>query len=81
MNALQFVHVQTGQTSEKRCAVVQMSHQGICHQEGSLIYQILSDPPEIMHLNEASITNIAEMISIQKITIRHQGSLQQLLDA
>ena len=80
LNTLQFVHVETGQTPEERVAVINVTtHQGISRQDSSLISQVLSNPPEITNLNEACLTNIEEMIS--KGEIRHQGSLQQLLDA
>ena len=70
LNALQFVHVETGQNSEKKVAVVQMTaHQCICRQDSSLIRQVLSDP-EIMHLNEIGLTNIADMITKGKISIK-----------
>ena len=71
MNTLQFMHVETGQTSEKRIVVVQMTaHQGICQQDSSLIHQVLSDPPEITHLNEAGLTNIVDIITKGKISIK-----------
>ena len=74
LNTLQFVHVETRQTSEKRDAVVQTTtHQDICHQDSSLIRQIQSGPPEIMHLNEASLTNIVDMISKGKISIKRDN--------
>ena len=72
---MQFVHVETGQTSEKRVAVVQMTaHQGMCPQDSSFIRQVHSDPPEITHLNEASLTNIADIISKGKISSGQTGS-------
>ena len=53
LNTLQITHVDTGQTSEKIVVVVQMTaRQDICHQDSSLIRQVLSDPPEITYLNE-----------------------------
>ena len=71
LNALQFAHVETGQTSEKRVAVVQTTvHQSICQQDSSLIRQVLSDPPEIMHFNEEGLTNIADIITKGKISIK-----------
>ena len=64
LNTLQFAHVGTGQISEERVAVSkETTHQGIGHQDSSLICQIPSNPPEITHLNEGSLTNIADMIS------------------
>ena len=64
LNTLQFSHVETGQTSEKRVAVVKTTaHQSIYHQDSSLICQVLSDPPEIMHLHEAGLSNIADLIT------------------
>ena len=64
---LQFVtilpsmHVETGQTSEKRVAVLQTTaHQGICCQDSSLASQVLSNPPGITHLDEASVANILQ---------------------
>ena len=65
------MHIETGQTSEKRVAVVQMStHQDICCQESCLISQILSNPPEILHFNETSLANIVDMISKGEISIK-----------
>ena len=70
LNTLQFAHVETGQTSEKTLAVVQKTaHQSICCQDSSLICQVLSDPPEITHSNEAGLQNIADMIK-GKISIK-----------
>ena len=39
------------------------------HQDSSLICQTLSDPPYITHLDEASLTNIVDMISEREISI------------
>ena len=55
-------------------------HQGINRQDSSLLSQVLSNPPEITNLNEAGLTNIADMISKGEISIK-PGSLQQLLEA
>ena len=42
LNTLQFSHVKTGQTPEERVAVIKVStHQGISHQDSSLISQVL----------------------------------------
>ena len=60
---LQFAHVETGKTPEEKVAVIKVTtHQGINRQDSSLICQILIDLPEIMHLNEGCLTNIADMI-------------------
>ena len=56
-------HVETGQASEERFGVAQMpTSQGICHQDSSLISQVLSDLPEITYLHEASLTNIVDIL-------------------
>ena len=44
--------------------------EGICHKDSSLICQMLSNPLSITHLNETSLTNIADMISEGKISIK-----------
>ena len=63
LNTLQFAHLETGQTPEERVAVIQVTtHQGISHQDSSLISQVLSNPPEIMNLNEACLADIVDMI-------------------
>ena len=50
LNTLQFMHVETGHTSEKRIAVVQTTtHLVIYRQHSSLVCQILSDLLELMH--------------------------------
>ena len=56
------------------------THQGISCQDSSLISQILS---EVTHLNEAYLTNIADMISKGEISIKPDTKVfsQQLLDA
>ena len=47
----------------ERVAVIKVTtHQGISRQDSSLISQVLSDPPEITNLNEACLTNIADII-------------------
>ena len=52
LNTMQFVLVETAQTSEKSVVVVQMTtHQGIFREDSSLVHQILSYLPEIPHLN------------------------------
>ena len=71
MNTLQFAHVETGQTPEERVAVIKVTtYQGIGCQDSSLICQILVNQPKIMHLNEACLTNIADMISEREICIK-----------
>ena len=71
LNTLQFVYIETGQTPADRVAVIKTTtHQGISHQDGSLICQILSNPPEITHLIEACPTNIANMICKREISIK-----------
>ena len=62
LNALQFAHVETGQTPEERVAVIKATtHQGISCQDSSLISQVQSNSPEITNLNEC-LTNFADMI-------------------
>ena len=79
LNTLKFAHVEPLQTVEEKVAVVQTTtRQGIFRQASSLICQILSDLSEFTHLNEAILTNIADMVN--KGILRHQGSLQQLMD-
>ena len=83
LNTLQFAHVETGHTPEERVAVIRATaHQSMDHQDNSLICQILSNPPEITHLNETWLANIADIISKGEIGMKpiHQGCLQQLLD-
>ena len=71
LHTLQFADIETGQTSEKTVAVVETTaYQGICCQESSLIRQVLSGLPEIIHLNKPSLINIADMISKGKISIK-----------
>ena len=68
LNTPYYAHVETGQAPEQRVAVVQTTtHQGICLQDSSLTRQILSGLNEITNLNEASLTNTADMISNGKI--------------
>ena len=63
-----FAHVETGQTPEGRVAVIKVTtHQGIGFQDTSLVCQILSSRPGIMHLREACLTRFAEMISERKL--------------
>ena len=63
LNTLQFVHVETGQTLKRESC----SNQAL---SVSLISLVLSNPPEIMHLNEAYLTNIVDMISKGEISIK-----------
>ena len=71
LNTLQFAHVETGQIPEQRVAVIKATtHQGISRQDSSLISQILSNRPEVMHLNEACLTNMVDMISKGEISIK-----------
>ena len=70
LNTLQFVHVETGQTPEESIAVIKATtHQGISHQDNSLISQVLSNLPEITNSNEACHPNIADKISKGEISI------------
>ena len=46
------------------------THQGISRQDSSLISQVMSNLPEITHLNEACLTNITDMISKGEISIK-----------
>ena len=70
-NTLQFEHVETGQTPEERVAVIKATtHQGIGFHDRSLISHILSKPPEITHLNETCLTNIADIISKGGISVK-----------
>ena len=65
------MHVETGQTPEERVAVIKTTgHQGIDCQDSSFISQVLSNPLEITNLNEACLTNIADMISKGEISIK-----------
>ena len=66
LNTLQ---VENGQTPEEWVAKV-TTHQGISLQDSSIICQILSNPPEITHLNEGCLTDTANMISKGKISIK-----------
>ena len=76
LNTLQFADVETGQTPEERAAVMKVTtHQGINCQDGNLISQILSSPPDIMHLNETSLINMADMISKGEISINSDPRL------
>ena len=83
-NPSKCAHVETGQTPEERFAVIKVTtHQGIsCRQDSSLISQILSNLPEVSHLNKACLTNIVDMISKEEISIKPDTkcSLQQLLN-
>ena len=64
------MHVETGHTPEERVAVIKAStHHGISHQDSSLISQV-SNPPEIMNLNKACLTNIVDMMSKGEISIK-----------
>ena len=64
LNTLQFVHVETGQIPEERVAVIKViTNQGISRQDSRFICQILSNLPEITHLNETCLTNTSDMIS------------------
>ena len=55
-NTLQFMHVQTSKTPEENVAVIKATtHQGISHQDSSLISQILSNQPELTHLNVVAL--------------------------
>ena len=65
-----FAHVEAGQTPEERVAVINVTTcQGIGYQD-YLICHILSNQPEIMHLN-ASLTNIVDMsISKREVSIK-----------
>ena len=68
---MQFAHVETGQTPEERVAVIQATtHQGISYQDSHLISQVLSKPPGITNLNDAGLTNIADMVSKGDISIK-----------
>ena len=59
------------QTPEEGVAVIKATtYQGNSRQDSSLISQILSNPTEITNLNEASLTNIADMISKGEISIK-----------
>ena len=71
LNILQFSYVETGQTPEERVAVIKSTTlQGICRQDSSLSCQILSNPPELTHSNEACLTHIADMIRKGGISIK-----------
>ena len=71
LNTLQFVHVETGQTPEERVAVIKATvQQGISCKNGSLISQVLSNPPEITTLNAACLTNFVDMIRKGEISIK-----------
>ena len=60
LDTLKSRHVKTGDTSEKRIAIIKTTiHQGICCQDSSIICQILSHRPEI--------TNTTDMISKGRI--------------
>ena len=59
LNKLQFAHIETG-----------CSNQGVSHQDSSLISQVLSNPPDITNLNDAYLTNIADMFSKGEISIK-----------
>ena len=64
LNTLQFVCGETEQTPEEIVAVIQgISNQGISHQDSRLICQVLSNPPEITHLNEAYLTYLNSVLS------------------
>ena len=53
LETLEFTHAETGQTSEERIEIVKTNtHQGICHKDSSLIWQILSNLPDIIHLKQ-----------------------------
>ena len=71
LNTLQFTHVETGKIPEERVAVIKATnHQGIYHQKNSLNCQKLPNLPQITHLDEACLTNIADMISNEAISIK-----------
>ena len=62
------MQVETGQTPEERAVVIKVTtHHGIGHQNNSLLCWILSNPPEIMHLNEASVRYIVDIISKREV--------------
>ena len=71
LKTLQFAYVETGHTPEEIVAVIKgTTHQGINHQDRNFISQVLFYQPEIMHLNEACLTNIVYMISKVEISIK-----------
>ena len=71
VDTLEFVHVQTSQTSEERITIVKVNTcQRICYKDRSLISQILSNLPEIMQLNETSLKIIVDIISDKNIRIK-----------
>ena len=64
------LHVETGQIPEERVSVIKVTtQQGISHQDSSPISQILSNQPEITNLNQACLSNTADMISKGDINI------------
>ena len=68
---MQFAYVETGQTPEERVAVIKATtDKGISCQDSSLICQILSNLHEIMHLNEAYLTHITDIISKGQFSIK-----------
>ena len=65
------MHVEARLTPEERVAAIKVTiHQGIGRQDSSLISQIVSNPLEITHLQEACLTNNADMISKGEICIK-----------
>ena len=53
LNTLQFVLIETGQTSEQRVTIVQMTtNQGICSKDCHFRSEILSNSTEVTHLKE-----------------------------
>ena len=54
LNTLQFVLIETGQTSEQRVTIVQTTtNQGICSKDCHFRSEILSNSTEVAHLKEA----------------------------
>ena len=76
LNTLLFAHVESGHTPEERDAVIKATtHQGISRQDSSLISQMLSNPPQITHLNKACLTKNVDMNSKGEISIKPDTKL------
>ena len=71
LNTLEFAHVETGQTPKERISLMKVTaYQSISCKNGSIISQVLSNSLEIMNLNEACLTNFADMIRKAESSIK-----------
>ena len=63
LNTLQFVLIETGQTSEQRVTIVQATtDQGICSKDCNIRSKMLSNSTEVAHLKKARFASPLDML-------------------